>query len=144
MSTKQWKEDHHDDMCRWRREHYQRNKKYYIGRVQNRRQEIRDFIAQLKTKLKCARCPEDDPCCLDFHHEDPKQKDIAVSQIFKKGWSLKRVEEEIEKCTVLCANCHRKEHAQQRKAASVSGSMIGSNPVGGGSNPSWPAKGFVV
>ena len=44
------------------------------------------------------------PCCLDFHHIDEHDKK-HVSQIL--GSSIKRICEEINKCTLLCAVCHR-------------------------------------
>lgn len=51
-------------------------------------------------------CPE----ALEFHHIDEAQKGFAIGQ---KGYtrSWQRVREEIEKCYLLCANCHREVHA---------------------------------
>src|ERR1700722_18823321 len=64
-----------------------------------------------KQTLKCELCPESESCCLDFHHKDPEQKDLAVAEAVRNGWSIKRLKTEIAKCAVLCANCHRKVHA---------------------------------
>ena len=52
------------------------------------------------------RCIE----ALEFHHLDPSQKDFGIS---KKGYtrSWEKVKEEVEKCILLCANCHREAHA---------------------------------
>jgi hypothetical protein len=52
------------------------------------------------------RCIE----ALEFHHLDPTLKDFGISY---KGYtrSWERVKEEIDKCTLLCANCHREVHA---------------------------------
>lgn len=44
----------------------------------------------------------------EFHHLDPTQKDLSGQQI--KRWSWKRVETELDKCLLLCANCHRLRH----------------------------------
>lgn len=60
-------------------------------------------------QLGCQICNENDPCCIDFHHLDPKQKDFAVSQI--GGRSIEVAKKEIEKCIRVCSNCHRKIHA---------------------------------
>lgn len=65
---------------------------------------------EFKKTLKCARCPEADWVCLDFHHLDPAEKDEAVSKLAERV-SWERLMEEVKKCIVLCANCHRKEHA---------------------------------
>jgi len=48
---------------------------------------------------------------LDFHHLDPKIKNRAVSRMIYENHSMKRFREEIRKCIVLCANCHREFHA---------------------------------
>ena len=61
-------------------------------------------------KLKCSRCSEDDPVCLDFHHRDPSQKDENIGRMLNKAWSLPRLQAEVAKCDVLCSNCHRKLH----------------------------------
>lgn len=45
----------------------------------------------------------------DFHHLDPNEKDSNFKQI--KSWKWDRIKEEIDKCELLCANCHRIEHA---------------------------------
>src|SRR6185437_103764 len=41
---------------------------------------------------------------LEFHHLDPSQKQFNIS-LFSRSW--KRVMEEIHKCVLVCANCHR-------------------------------------
>ncbi len=44
---------------------------------------------------------------LEFHHVDPREKDFEVSA--KMGWAV--VRPELDKCVLLCANCHRAVHA---------------------------------
>ena len=46
---------------------------------------------------------------LEFHHRDPSMKDAVWSQI--KKWSHDRIKKEIDKCDLLCSNCHRETHA---------------------------------
>ena len=54
----------------------------------------------------CARCQGKFPlCCYDFHHKEGEDKNDLVGYLLNKPWSL--VEAEIQKCEVLCANCHR-------------------------------------
>jgi 5-methylcytosine-specific restriction endonuclease McrA len=51
--------------------------------------------------------------CLEFHHRNPKTKKMSVSAIFHSGLSVNALKTEIKKCDVLCANCHKKEHASK-------------------------------
>lgn len=61
----------------------------------------------------CVRCEESHPACLDFHHRDPSTKDADIATIRRFG--VKRLLAEIAKCDVLCANCHRKHHYNERQ-----------------------------
>jgi hypothetical protein len=57
----------------------------------------------------CHDCKQEfHPACFDFHHEDPNEKDFNISK--HRGMSLSRLRKEIEKCALLCANCHRLRH----------------------------------
>ncbi|WP_424001723.1 homing endonuclease associated repeat-containing protein [Haloarcula salina] len=58
----------------------------------------------------CRRCDETDPACLDFHHRDEEEKEMTISQMITYGYSKAKLTEEMAKCDILCANCHRKEH----------------------------------
>ncbi len=68
---------------------------------------------EYKINFKCSHCGETDINCLDFHHTNPKEKEINVSKVtlYSKAKGLR----EIAKCIALCANCHRKEHAKLRE-----------------------------
>jgi hypothetical protein len=59
----------------------------------------------------CAACNQSYPSvCMDFHHTDPTVKDGSVSKLMKSS-SYQKLQEEIDKCVVLCSNCHRLLHA---------------------------------
>lgn len=58
---------------------------------------------------KCKRCGIDKTYLLDFHHRDPNEKDGELSD-FSKGYDLTKFFQELEKCDLLCANCHREFH----------------------------------
>lgn len=73
------------------------------------------WLEDLKKTLKCNRCSEAESCCLDFHHIDPKSKEYNLCQMINQGCSQQTILEEIEKCEVLCANCHRKHHAMGKQ-----------------------------
>lgn len=61
-----------------------------------------------KAKTKCSMCGESAKCCLEFHHTIDKK--YTISQAVKTVPTDLFIEE-INKCIVLCANCHRKLHA---------------------------------
>lgn len=46
---------------------------------------------------------------LEFHHNDPNQKDFVVNGSTTRTFNEK-TRKELDKCTLLCANCHREEH----------------------------------
>lgn len=58
---------------------------------------------------KCVECGEsrDIPCIYDFHHIDPATKDFTIAKTVKLFEVLKP---ELDKCILLCANCHRIRH----------------------------------
>jgi hypothetical protein len=76
-----------------------------------RKEKLRKWYQEYKNTQRCKICGEICRVCLDFHHIDPLQKDIAVSQMIENGYSKLRIEKEISKCVVLCRNCHAKFHA---------------------------------
>lgn len=55
------------------------------------------------------------PLALDFAHIDRSTKVINISNAARNGWALQRVQSEIVKCKVLCANHHRLETAKENE-----------------------------
>jgi len=90
------------------REHYQKNKLYYLYKAKKYRQGLREWYNELKSKYSCIKCSETYIRSLDFHHRDPSTKKMEVSQMVAHGYSKKSILEEIAKCDCLCSNCHRK------------------------------------
>lgn len=66
------------------------------------------IVDELK-KCGCCKCGEVRSYVLDFHHVDPTTKDDSVSHLLKTA-SVEHLLEELSKCIVLCANCHREWH----------------------------------
>jgi transcription elongation factor Elf1 len=91
------------------RKYYENNKELFKERGRKRKQEIRNWYKNLKSTLKCLRCGENHIECLEFHHVDDS-KDDNISNLIACRRSKTRILEEIKKCEVLCANCHRKLH----------------------------------
>lgn len=80
---------------------------------QQRGAENREWIADYKAKFGCHYCGERDASCLDFHHLDPATKVTEVGRM--TNMPLYKITEEVSKCMVVCANCHRKSHYRERR-----------------------------
>lgn len=98
----------------YRRRWYANNKSSEIGYVRRRKKLIRDWFNSYKESLKCSECKENHPAILDFHHTSSK-KEFGISKMVGEGYSIDRIKKELEKCDVLCANCHRKVHFKNNK-----------------------------
>jgi hypothetical protein len=94
------------------KKHYRNNKEKKIIQRIIRRRKIREWFKKYKSTLQCEECGEDYPACLVFHHIS--NKDDNIGNLIRLGWSKERILEEIDKCEVLCANCHRKKHWKEK------------------------------
>ena len=116
------------------------NKRRYSNRSQHYREKLRSFNKRLKDERAekvfnylrnhpCIDCGESDPVVLEFDHRDHSAKRFAIAQMIERRYSWQKIEVEIEKCDVRCANCHRRKTSrefghrrsllQSRAAASV-------------------------
>jgi len=95
---------HKEWTARNRAKRYAANKRWRERQV--------EWFKELKGRLKCEECGEKHLACLEFHHPDPAQKEGTVGMM-ASHWGKKRMLAEIEKCRVLCANCHRKVHYKE-------------------------------
>jgi hypothetical protein len=100
---------------KWNAKFYKKNRAATYARVRARRVKLRLWLDDYKSKLSCSSCGENHPACLDFHHKDEKTKDFSVAIVKGWGYSKERVLHEIDKCVVICANCHRKIHYEIRQ-----------------------------
>ena len=94
------------------------SKKYFQGdaherhlkQVKKRKQIVREmakeYIYEYLSTHPCVKCGGTDPVVLEFHHV--KDKVISIAAMGGAGYSLESIQKEIEKCEVLCANCHRR------------------------------------
>jgi hypothetical protein len=91
------------------KDYYQNNREKINARNKTYKLKIRKWFREYKKKLECTKCGETHYACLEFHHVR-KNKEKAVSNMVGQGYSKNKIMQEIQKCTVLCANCHRKIH----------------------------------
>ena len=89
------------------RKYYEKNKKEQLVRNKNKKDLIRSYIRQYKEHHGCMDCGGKFPYyVLDFDHRDPNEK-LRSPASLANGNSWKNMIEEIHKCDVVCANCHR-------------------------------------
>lgn len=85
--------------------------KYKLPRVKR----LQEWVDGIKADKGCFMCGfKGDPVALDFHHRDPKRKGNQVSTLVKQGRAEEVIKAEIDKCVVVCANCHRILHKKVR------------------------------
>lgn len=100
-----YKDPHDPRALEQRRKHYYANKQAYLKRnreVVNKRKAWVNY----KKSVPCADCGHRYPAyVMDFDHRDPSIKVNNVSVLV--SWSWKRLMAEVEKCDVVCSNCHR-------------------------------------
>jgi len=59
---------------------------------------------------KCKKCGwQGNQAAIQFHHKDSKEKDFIIGNVANKSWDS--IKKEMEKCILLCANCHAIEHS---------------------------------
>lgn len=93
------------------------DKKYYKNSNERQAQVKQNTLSYIERNAKyieerrsvgCQKCGEQRPYLLDFHHVNPAEKEYTIHEM--RGYSLERLQKELDKCVVLCANCHREFH----------------------------------
>ena len=120
MPTEKWRKANVEKLREYRRNWYYKNQKTEQKKARIRQQKrrakgldvysknLKKWFQEYKSNLKCSKCPENDIICLDFHHRNRSDKILEVSVMVARGRSKEVILQEIEKCDVLCSNCHRK------------------------------------
>ena len=96
------------------RKHYEKYKDKIIEANKRNRLMHRKTWDEYKATLFCTKCGFSHVAALDFHHEDPSKKEYNIHKLVGNGRFTKAYEE-IKKCIVLCANCHRIHHWDEKK-----------------------------
>ena len=79
-----------------------------------RRQAIVDWVNEYLERHPCVWCGESNPIVLEFDHLDHAEKSWAIGRAIANVPSIARLEKEVAKTQVLCANCHRVKTARER------------------------------
>ena len=95
---------------------YENNKDYQKANARKHsteyREAIREYLHNYLLSHPCVSCGENDPVVLEFHHLHSKEK--AIAQMVTRVTSIERMDEELKKPEVVCANSHRKLTAKER------------------------------
>ena len=96
--------------------YYQRNKERIkiISKASKARARAR--FNEFKSNLSCTVCKQSHPATLDFHHKVRSADKLSINVLTKNGAFNRAIEEIMNKCIVLCANCHRIHHYDERIA----------------------------
>ena len=104
-----------------KKKNYEGNKQATLDRNNRNRKKNKTWWDAFKVNLSCINCGESHPACLDFHHRDGKDKKIEVGKLSGTTYSKEYVLKEVKKCDVLCANCHRKHHYNEKWLCRLTG-----------------------
>lgn len=83
-------------------------KKKTLQRQKQRRRENKSKLIEYKGG-KCEKCGYNKcDAALEFHHLDPNKKDFGIASF--KSLSLEKLKKEVDKCVLVCSNCHKEIH----------------------------------
>ena len=96
---------------------YPKNREKHIGYVDRIKKKISDFILDYKQNNKCTDCGfmgKEYPEVLEFD-QIGNNKEFNISTFYQQTSNMDKVKKEIEKCELVCANCHRIRTFKRRK-----------------------------
>jgi len=98
---------------------YPKNKEKHISYVRRNKRRVTEFIEQYKRAHSCVDCGfsgREFPYVLDFDHVDSSVvKKFNVGSWSHSVLSIEAIQEEIKKCELVCANCHRKRTFSEKR-----------------------------
>ncbi len=96
---------------------YAKHKETHVANARINREraiaEARRFVWDYLSTHPCVHCGESNPVVLEFDHIRGKKR-MHVSEMVRRGHGLESIAEELAKCQVLCANCHRIKTSNER------------------------------
>lgn len=84
------------------------------------RQRKRKWTRSYKQRRGCTECCHRKARTLDFHHVHPQTKTKSIGRLISDGCTVKQLLREIDRCEIICANCHRKRHAGENDGENTS------------------------
>ncbi len=96
-----------ENLQKWRKNYNAENADARHKRNAEKRQQAKDAVDAIKSVTPCADCGVVfHPVCMDFDHANGG-KTKAVSRLVSGAYKMHLILEEIAKCELVCANCHR-------------------------------------
>jgi hypothetical protein len=92
---------------------YERNKEQRRKKARESKLAAKEKWKEFKSTLSCVQCGQNHPATLDFHHIERHPDNRKVNKLLTNK-AFRQAAEEIKKCLVLCANCHRIHHHNER------------------------------
>lgn len=92
---------------------YARNKDARQKKNREKKATAKQKWKEFKSTLSCVQCGQNHPAILDFHHIERHPDNRKVNKLLTNK-AYKQAAEEVKKCLVLCANCHRIHHHNER------------------------------
>ena len=114
--SEEWKEYQRNYQRGW----HQRNREKRLARSYKRKAAMNEYIQNIKNEMYCIDCGERHPAVLQFHHLNSEDKMFNIGEAVRKGFGPNKIKKEIEKCVVLCANCHIIRHFNMRNKKQTS------------------------
>lgn len=94
----------------WKTYYHKHGSKYRQHAVQRNRElkaSLRNKMLEYLDNKRCVECGINNPIVLEFDHIDPKTKSFSIASGISNTRSWESIMEEIDKCQILCANCHK-------------------------------------
>ena len=93
----------------YQQKHHQRTKKKKRKQQNQLKDKRQHFVLEDMQRRggKCAKCGFSDIRALDWHHPDPNEKVNSISEMVRDRVSMDKLQAELDKCELICANCHR-------------------------------------
>lgn len=121
---KKTKQNKIDSNSKWAKENKSKVR-IYKQKYKNKQKKLaRDYIFSLKASAGCCICKNKNPYCLDFHHKNPENKKNTICNLVRHGYSFDIIKNEIEKCEIICSNCHRTQHYTGKYIRNKKGALI--------------------
>lgn len=101
------------------RRNYEKHKEKYLKSAKKRNASrlklAREFVGRVKSMGACVDCGEQDPVVLEFDHVKGK-KSYNISDMVRCYYSIDSIKNEMRKCQIRCANCHRRRTFERRNS----------------------------
>ena len=92
----------------YQREYRERNRKKHYEAGRRRKEERKRWFNEVVKNKPCVDCGGSFPsCCMDFDHKPGFEKKATLATLVGDGYPEKTILEEVAKCDIVCANCHR-------------------------------------